>query len=107
MFKPAETLRERINLELTDGNPAGRLLIRQKGLPVRQASLCEVRGAFVGYPYRVNMLLPKHRGKAVQILAPIKVAVNKYPASIGSGELIEVWNEIRGRLNTGCDVPDD
>ena len=53
------------------------------------------------------MLLLKDRGKAVQVLAPIKVAIDKYPAAIGSSELIEIRNEIWSRTNTGCDVPDD
>src|SRR5271166_1406430 len=53
------------------------------------------------------MLLLKDRGKAFQVLAPIKIAIDKYPAAIWSGELIEIRNEIWSRTNTGCDAPHD
>ena len=53
------------------------------------------------------MLLLKSFGKPIEVLAPIKVTIDEYPAGIGSGEFIEIRNEIRSRTNTGCDVPDD
>ena len=53
------------------------------------------------------MLLLKDRGKAIQVLAPVKVTINQDPAAIGRGELIEIGNEIWSRTHTGCDSPDD
>src|ERR1019366_304320 len=106
-FQPSEIVGPCLNLELTHGDPAGRFLVRQKRSPVRQASSLEVCRAFVSDPYGVDMLLLKNSGKAVQVLAPIKVTIDKDPAAIRSGELIEIRNEIWRRTNTRCDVPDD
>src|SRR5664279_1865156 len=107
LFRPSEIAGPFLNLELTDSDPAGRFLVRQKKSPVRQASSLEVCRAFVSYPYGVDMLLLKICGKATQVLAPIKITIDEDPAAIRSGDLIEIRNEVGSRTNASYDIPDD
>ena len=53
------------------------------------------------------MLLLKHRGKEVEVLAPVKVTIDENSAAIRSSDLIEIRNEIRRCSNTSSDIPDN